>query len=182
MSTGDARRSQSAISFSFTKKQSENTTSQRATKRLGENLEEATPTIIVNQASTVTITEESVNINHKLLTASPNHYTQPNCRLALKLNRLKEKSARYVSHKDFIKQCIKSKLVPKGLELTLEPTIRNYDQDFIDNWYSNLKDFSLVSMEQIVSFCDKKIEETAVKINNTESILKQQLEKKNTKK
>ena len=33
MSKGDARLSQSAISFSFTKKQSENTTSQRPTKR-----------------------------------------------------------------------------------------------------------------------------------------------------
>ena len=30
-------------------------------------------------------------------------------------------------------------------------------------------------MEQIVSFCDKTIEEITVKINNTESILKQQL-------
>ena len=33
-------------------------------------------------------------------------------------------------------------------------------------------------MEQIASFCDKTIEETAIKINNIESILKQQLEKK----
>ena len=33
-------------------------------------------------------------------------------------------------------------------------------------------------MEQIVSFCGKTIEESAIKTNNTESILKQQLEKK----
>ena len=33
-------------------------------------------------------------------------------------------------------------------------------------------------MKQIVSFCDKTIEETPTKINDTESILKQQLEKK----
>ena len=134
-------------------------------------------TIIVNQAPTATVIEELVNINHNFLTASPItiHNTDG---LALELNRLKEKSARYLSHKDFISQYIKSKLVPKGLELTLEPTIGNYDQDFIDNWYSNLKDFSLVLMERIVSFCDKTKEETTIKINSTESILKQKLEKK----
>ena len=37
-------------------------------------------------------------------------------------------------------------------------------------------------MEQIVSFCDNTIEETAIKINNTESILKRQPEKKEIKK
>ena len=37
-------------------------------------------------------------------------------------------------------------------------------------------------MRRIASFCDKTIEDTAIKINDTESILKQQLEEKNTKK
>ena len=37
-------------------------------------------------------------------------------------------------------------------------------------------------MEQIISFWGKIKEETAIKINDTESILKQQLEIKNTKK
>ena len=41
-----------------------------------------------------------------------------------------------------------------------------------------MENFYLVLMEQIVSFCDKTIEETPIKINDTESILKQQLEKK----
>ena len=67
MPTGDVRRSQSTISFSFTKKQNENTTSQRPTKRPREDPERATPTIIVNQASTATITEESVNRNQNFL-------------------------------------------------------------------------------------------------------------------
>ena len=177
MSTGDASCSESAISFSFTKKQSENTTSQRPTKQSREHPEETTPTIIVSQASAATITKESVKKIHKFLTASPINIHNADG-LAPKLNRLKEKSARYVSHKDLISQSIKSKLVPNGLELTLEPTIGNYDQDFIDNWYSNLKDFSLDLMEQIVSFCDKTIEETAIKISSAESILKQQLERK----
>ena len=32
-------------------------------------------------------------------------------------------------------------------ESNLEPAIRNYDQEFIDNWYSNLNDFSLILMK-----------------------------------
>ena len=43
--------------------------------------------------------------------------------LALKLNRLKEKSAGYEFYKDFLSRCIKERLIPKGLKLELEPTI-----------------------------------------------------------
>ena len=48
----------------------------------------------------------------------------------------------------------------------------------MNSWYSNSKKFSLVLMEQIASFCDKIIQETATKINDTEAILAQQLKKK----
>ena len=176
-STGDARRSQSAIALSFSKKQGESS-SQRS-KRSREQMEDQTPTIMVSQASTATITNETVNTNPNLLspfsTQTQYHNTDG---LAIKLNRLKEKSARYTSHKEFLSQCIDNKLVPQGLSLTLEPTIGNYDQTFIDNWYSKLKDFSLNLMGDVVSFCDKTISETNNKIEQTETLLKQHLEKK----
>ena len=57
-------------------------------------------------------------------------------------------------------------LVPKGLEITLEPTIGNFDQEFVDNWYTNLKQFSIILMKQIVAYCDKteqKTEKTLMK-------------------
>ena len=166
MSTRDARSSQSTFSSSFTKKQGENTSSQRPTKRPKEDLEETPPKIIVNRASTATITEEPIKRHQNFLTDSPItiHNTDE---LILKLNRLKEKSVRYVPNRYLISQCIDSKLVPKGLVLILEPTIGNYDQAFIDNWYSHLKGFSFVLMEQIVLFCDKAIQETAIKIKLT---------------
>ena len=122
---------------SVSDKKYKNKTSQLPTKRPRKDPEETTPTIIVNQASATTTTEESVNRNLNLLTASPLTIHNKNV-LALKLNHLKEKSIRYISDKDVISQCIKSKLVPKRLELTLEPKIKNYDQDLIDSWYSNL--------------------------------------------
>ena len=62
------------------------------------------------------------------------------------------KPARYNSYKDFLSRCIQEKFVPKGLQLTLERSIGNYDPEFIDNWYSNLKDFSLILMKQTVTY------------------------------
>ena len=54
----------------------------------------------------------------------------------MKLNLLKDKNARYQSHREFLLQCIKSKPKPKGLKIELEPTIGNHDQEFLDMWYS----------------------------------------------
>ena len=137
----------------FHQKQSDNTTSQRPTKRQSEDLKETTPTIIVNQAPTAKVTEESVNRNQNFLRASPVHNIDG---LALKLNRFKEKCATYVSHKDFVSQYIKSKLVPKGLEMTLEATSENYDQYFNTiNWYFNLQ-FSWSSWNKLFHFVTKQ--------------------------
>ena len=46
---------------------------------------------------------------------------------------------RFNSHRDFLSKYIQEKLDPKGLETTHEPTIYSFDQDFVDNWYINLK-------------------------------------------
>ena len=65
----------------------------------------------------------------------------------MKLNRLKDKNARYQSHREFLSQCVESKLIPKCLKLELDPTIGNHDQEFLDTWYSNQKEFSLTLMK-----------------------------------
>ena len=90
---------------------------------------------------------------------------------------MKNKNARYQSHREFLSQCIESKLIPKGLKLELEPTIGNHDQEFFDMWYFNLDKFSLTLMKGIVKFCEKAIIETATHINSTEKTLKQNKEK-----
>ena len=53
----------------------------------------------------------------------------------------------------------------------LEPTIGNHNQEFLDNWYSKLKQFSLSLMEDFVQFCDKTINKTQ-EITTTELSLK----------
>ena len=64
------------------------------------------------------------------------------------------------------------KLIPKGLKLLLEPTIGNHNHEFVDNWYSKLKQFFLISMEYIVEFCDNTLITTTQEIITTESLLK----------
>ena len=92
------------------------------------------------------------------------------------MNRLKEKSARYNWHRDFL-----SKSIQEDLVFTLEPTIGNFDQEFVNNWYTNLKQFFIVLIKQIVANCDKAEWKTQTKINKTETILKQQLKKEDYK-
>ena len=41
--------------------------------------------------------------------------------------------------------------------------------NFLDNWYSNLKQFSLSLMKYIVRFCHKTIAETTSEITKTET-------------
>ena len=93
----------------------------------------------VNQASTSTITEELISVNMSYFSPRNNNNNQNTDKLTLKLNRLKDQSSRYVSQKEFLTYSIVNKLTPKGLDLSFEPTIGNYDQQSVNKWYSNLK-------------------------------------------
>ena len=64
---------------------------------------------------------------------------------------------------------ITEKLIPEGLKLELEPTIGNFDQEFVDEWYSKLKGFSLIFMKKITTYCERTIESTNASIKNTET-------------
>ena len=85
---------------------------QKSTKRLPEDAKHSTPEILISNSSWSTIIREEGNINSNLLTTAPpqNHKTDG---LAIKLNRLKGKSARYNSHRFFVKMYT-GKPCPKG--------------------------------------------------------------------
>ena len=59
-------------------------------------------------------------------------------------------------------------MIPKGLEFSLEPTIGNDDQEFINNWYSILKEFSFNLIKDIENLCGKTVEETTKNIDETQ--------------
>ena len=174
MSAGGTRRSQSATFFNVSRKQGE-TLEQPNSKR---KREDTNPTVLVDQTSTSTLidTTETTQMA-SLLSPNTDVYRNINkVQAALKLNRLKEKAARYESHKDFLSRCVAEKLVPKGLKLELEPTLGNHDQEFLDNWFSKLNEFSLILMDHIVSYCGKTLEKTNNDISATETALKNAME------
>ena len=91
-----------------------------------------TPEILVIQASASTVADEGDIINPNLLTARLPRTHNADA-IAIKLNFLCKKSSRHNSHKGFLSRCVQKKLAPKGLDFSLEPTIGNYGQEFIDN-------------------------------------------------
>ena len=136
------------------------------------------PIILVNQVSTATLAEDTVNKENNFL-STPMFREKKKEQLTLKLNRLKDKHARYKSHKQFLEQCIQAGLIPKGLKPELEATIGNRNQEFLNNWYTKLQDFLLILMEDIVKYCDDR-KKTVTLINSAEVPLKQNIEKKKT--
>ena len=96
--------------------------------------------------------------------------------IALKLNRLKDKVTMYGSHKDFLTRCIAEEQIPKGLKLELESTIGDFDQEFVDEWYSKLKGFSLKLMKDRTIYCQKTIKSPNLSIKSTEATLRNSTE------
>ena len=169
MSTGNTRRSESATIFDTFRKEKDSTNhgNKPPSKRLRE--EDGNLAILVSEASTATLIADNLKEDQNFL-ITPTFAGRRKEQQAMKLNRLKDKNARYQSQREFLSQCIESKLIPKSLKLELEPTIGNHDQEFVDTWYSNLQEFSLTLMKGIGKFCDKKISETTAHINLTENI------------
>ena len=111
MSSGDVRRSHPASFFKVTRRTEEDI-NQRP-KRLREE-DNTTPAILVDTSSTTTLTEEILEVNYDLL-LTENQKERNTTYLTVKLNRLKDKQARFVSHKEFLTRCVAGELVPKGL-------------------------------------------------------------------
>ena len=133
MSFGETRRTQSAIFFNRKTKDGEEGNSTIPSKR---KRDELTLTMLVEQTSTSTLIgdNETTHCSRQLRSSDKNKE-----QIALKQNQLKGKAVRYKSHKDFLSRCIAKELIPKGLKHELEPTIGNYDQEFVDTRYSKLK-------------------------------------------
>ena len=113
------------------------------------------PEILVSEAWTATLLADNSKEDQNFR-KTPTFAERQKEQQAMNLNRLKDKNAWYQSHREFLLQCIESKLIPKGLKLELEPTIGNHNQEFLDTWYSYLQEFSLTLMKGIISFVTKQ--------------------------
>ena len=123
-SKGETRPIHSATFFNPFRKDGEcsKQISQPPSKRQREESEN--PVILANQASTARLVEETISeeINFPVYQCPEKGKKE---QLALKLDGLKGKNARYESHEEFLLQCIQAGLILKGLKLELDPTIGN---------------------------------------------------------
>ena len=88
-------------------------------------------------------------------------------RLAVKLNRLHDKRARFQSHEQYMKRCLENNLTPKGLTVYVEPSIGNRDDVFMNKWQKRLEEFSRILTEDVVQFCEEEITKTNKEIKDT---------------
>ena len=73
--------------------------------------------------------EEPVDLNPNLLSSTYHKTRHAGCHI-IKLNRIKDKQARYEPHERFLIQCLEAKIVPKVFVFDVEPTIGNHGQEF----------------------------------------------------
>lgn len=80
-------------------------------------------------------------------------------------------------YRSFLKHWQDENIIPNGLYITLEPSIKNYDDGFNTEWYKRLNSFSLTSMEDLIRFCDF-CDQTVKKVTSEVSVTESQLNKK----
>ena len=142
MSQGEAKKSASCVFFG-TKKASPSGNEQARKRTLLE----------VNDAAVAT-TSNNINSQQTFVTMNDNSEADT---LAIKLNRLTEKCYRYISHKQFLTKCKAEGQIPTGLQLTLEPSIGNQDEQFLKEWYDKLDECSTFFIDMVIEYCNKTI-------------------------
>ena len=53
-------------------------------------------------------------------------------KLAIRLDPIKNKKIRFLSHKEFLEKCFRDKVTPNCLKINLEPTIGNQNEEFVN--------------------------------------------------
>ena len=121
-------------------------------------------------AITITPSSESIPaVDSNITVLERTNQRSLNVHDVTKLERLIDKCDRYESHKGFLEQCIKDKIVPVGLQINLTPTIGNGDDEFVEKWHKRLEEFSLTIMGDIIEFCDKTLAATNTAVAEAKS-------------
>ena len=92
--------------------------------------------------------------------------------MARKLDRLKDKHGRYVSHVTFIKKCLEQDVIPNGLSVWVEPSIGNRDEAFLNKWHERMKEFSKVLANDVLEWSEATLSKTKGEIDDTTKDLK----------
>ena len=88
---------------------------------------------------------------------------------------MRDKADRYSSHISFLKECRDTKVIPKGLRIDVEPSIGNNDEDFCNQWFSRLEEFSITLISDIIAYSEGIENATATKINEETKFLEENM-------
>ena len=91
---------------------------------------------------------------------------------ARKLDRLYDKQARFESHQQFLQRCLQAAVIPQGLQIELEPSIGNHNDEFLAKWNDKLVKFSRELTQDVIEFCGTTVSETVAKISLAKDDLK----------
>ena len=96
-------------------------------------------------------------------------------KLAFRLDRIKNKKIRFLSHNKFLEKYFRDKLTPNGSKLNLEPTIGNQNEEFVNQWYK-IQDACVKQLVKItIEFRETTIKETEHQIKEINSKLQSNL-------
>ena len=76
-------------------------------------------------------------------------------KLAFCLDEIKNKKIWFLSNKELLEKCFHNNLTPNGLKINLEPTIRNQNKEFVNQWYKIHDDCAKQLMNMTIKFCER---------------------------
>ena len=167
MSTqGNVRNSQSATRIFFERKTNDKNISK---PMKSQRKDPESQVLVVNTGTSSSLSQETLQI--------PTSDFRCTEKIALKLNSLNDKKARYESYKTFLPKCYRDKIIPHGLSIYVEPSIGNQDEAFLETWHENFQSFSLTLMSQVITFCDQTINKVNEEIEKTKVELHAKLDR-----
>ena len=170
-SQGAARKAKSACNFFPVRPEGDENRANKRTRSDLENNDTTSPTI------TVTSSRENLHATESTITVIEGPAMRTlDVHDVTKLERLVDKTDRYESHKSFLEQCIKDKIIPVGLQINLTPTIGNNDDQFVEKWHKRLEEFSLTLITDIIAYSESIEKSTHEKIQKEMDELKAEMD------
>ena len=125
-----------------------------------------------NNSTIPTPTDNMATSNNNI----PSTTTDDNIELlTIKLNRKKEKAARFESHHHFLNTCLKDNVIPRNFRMPSRISIGNHDEAFCASWHAKTLKLSRELIQDTISFCNTTITEVKEEIDLLQNTIKQRM-------
>ena len=114
-------------------------------------------------------------VKHYRKKETPRNNEEEIKKLVFRLDWIQNKKIRFLSNKEFLERCFHDKLTPNGLKISLEHTIGNQNEEFVNQCYKIQDDCAKQLIKINIKFCETTIKETEHEIKETDSKLQTNL-------